>query len=97
MNGEKTLDISWKTILKIALALLAFYLIFLVRDILILVIFALIISILLNPAINFLQRRKIPRILGVSLVYISIFGILGSFIYSIAPIFVFELQQLELR
>jgi len=87
------LDISWKTILKIALALLAFYLIFLVRDILILVIFALIISILLNPAINFLQRRKIPRILGVSLVYISIFGILGSFIYSIAPIFVFELQQ----
>ncbi|MDO8424644.1 MAG: AI-2E family transporter [bacterium] len=93
MNNEKTLDISWGTILKIALASLGFYLIFLVRDILVLIIFALIISILFNPAIDFLQKRKIPRVLAVSLVYISIFGFLGLFIYLIIPVFIFEIQQ----
>lgn len=93
INSEKTLDISWETILKIALASLCFYLIFLVRDILVLIIFALIISILFNPAIDFLQKRKIPRVLAVSLVYISIFGFLGLFVYLIVPIFIFEIGQ----
>lgn len=93
MNPERTLDISWETILKIALVSLIFYLIFLVRDILVLIVFALIISILFNPAINFLQKRKIPRILASSLVYVSIFGFLGLLVYLIVPIFIFEIQQ----
>ncbi|MBI4101739.1 MAG: AI-2E family transporter [Candidatus Nealsonbacteria bacterium] len=92
-NEERTLDISWGTILKIAVAFLVFYLIFLVRDILILVIFALIISILFNPAIAFLQKRKVPRVMAASLVYILVFGFLGFFIYLIVPIFIFEIQQ----
>lgn len=90
---HQTLDISWKTILKIAIALLTFYLLFLVRDILILVIFSLIISILFIPAIEFLQKRKIPRVLAAALVYIGLFGLLGFFIYLIAPMFVFETKQ----
>lgn len=93
MNGEKTLDISWGTILKIVLTFLCFYLLFLVRDILILIIFAIIISILFNPAIDFLQKRRIPRVLSVSLVYVFIFGFLGLFIYLIVPVFIFEIQQ----
>lgn len=93
MDSGKTLDISWAAILKIAVASLVFYLIFLVRDILVLVIFAAIISVLFNPAIDFLQKRKIPRILAVSLVYISVFSFLGLFVYLILPIFIFEIQQ----
>lgn len=93
MNEEKTLDISWGTILKIAVAFLSFYLIFLVREILILVIFSIIISILFNPAIDFLQKRKIPRVLATSLVYVFIFGLLGFFVYLIAPLFIFEIRQ----
>ena len=75
MDGNRTLDISWGTILKIALAFITFYIIYLVRDILVWFIFALIISILFNPAINFLHRRRIPRVLSVISVYIVIFGI----------------------
>jgi len=87
------LDISWKTIFKIVLTGFSLYLIFLLRDILVLVVFALIISILFNPAIEFLQRYKIPRILAVILIYIGIFGILGLFVYLTIPVFVNELKQ----
>ena len=93
MNGDRVLDISWGTIFKIALAFLGFYLIFLVRDILIWVLFALIISVLFEPAINFLRRFHIPKALAVIFVYIGIFGILSLLIYAIAPMFVTEIKQ----
>jgi len=93
MNQDNVLDISWKTILKIAVASLGFYLVFLVRDILISIVFSMIISILFNPAIDFLQKRKLPRVISTSLVYIGIFGMLGFFLYLIVPVFVFEIQQ----
>lgn len=93
MNEERVLDISWGTILKIAITFLCFYLIYLVRDILIWVIFALIISLLFNPVINFLQRRKIPRAAATVLIYVGIFGILALLIYYIFPPVISETQQ----
>ncbi len=93
MNNEKILDISWGAILKIAVAAFCFYLIYLVRDILIWFVFALIISVLFNPAINFLQRRRFSRVLSTLFIYVAVFGVLGLFIYWIIPIFVSEIQQ----
>ncbi len=90
---EHLLDISWGTILKIAFALLCFYILYLVRDILIWCIFALIISVLFEPAIKFLSRFRLPRFLSVIFIYVVVFGILGILIYSITPMFVSEIQQ----
>ena len=94
--ASRVLDISWGTIVKIILSLTALYLIFLVRDILIWFVFALVISILFNPAINFLRKAHIPRVLASVLVYIGIFAFLGSFIYILAPILFLELQQFSI-
>ena len=93
MNGEKILDISWGSILKIALGGLIIYLLFSIRSILILIIFALIISVLFNPAIDFLQRRRIPRVLAAGLIYVLIFGVLGSSIYLVSLSFIPEIRQ----
>lgn len=93
MNGNKVLDISWGTILKIGVAIFCFYILYLIKDILVLVFFALIISILFNPAIKFLRKLKIPRVLSVILVYVAVFGILGLFIYWLAPMPISEIQQ----
>jgi predicted PurR-regulated permease PerM len=93
MNGNRILDISWATILKISLAFLIFYLIYLVRDILIWFIFALIISILFEPGIKFLRNLRIPRVLSVIFIYVAIFGVLGLLIYWISPMFISEIQQ----
>lgn len=93
MNDEKVLDISWGTILKIGIAFFFFYTLYLIRDILIWFIFALIISVLFNPAIDFLQKRKVPRVIATLFVFIFVFGILGLFIYLIVPSFISEIQQ----
>lgn len=92
MNSEKILDISWRTIAKISIAVAIFYLLFAVRDILIWFIFALTISVLFNPAVNFLQKRRIPRGLAVVFMYVGTFGILSIVIYSVVPIFIVEIQ-----
>ena len=93
MNGNRVLDISWGTIFKIAFIALLFYIIYLIRDILVLSIFALIISILLNPLINFLQKKKIPRVAAVVFIYIGIFGLVSLLIYSFASLFIIEIQK----
>ena len=93
MNGDRVLDISWSTILKVSFALLCFYIIYLVRDILVWFIFALIISILFNPGVTFLRRLRVPRVLAVIFIYVAIFGLLGILIYATAPMFVNEIRQ----
>lgn len=93
MEQNKILDISWKTILRIAIAGLIFYVLYFIRDVLIWIIFAVVISVLFNPAINFLQKKRIPRGLSTALVYITVLGILGLIIYTSAPLFISEIQQ----
>lgn len=90
---KRFLDISWGTIFKILVAIVFFYIIYLIRDLLVWFIFALIISILFNPFIEFLKKRKIPQVVAVLLVYIGSFGLLSFLIYLTAPVFVHEIQQ----
>jgi len=93
MENEKILDISWKTIFKISVAILSFYVLYQIRDILVWFIFGLIISLLFNPTINFLRKLKIPRVLAVIFVYVGVFGFFSLLIYLIIPAFVSEIQQ----
>lgn len=93
MSQEQVLDISWSTIVKIFVAIFIFYLIYLVKGVALWFFFALVISILLGPAINFLRKMRIPKIIAIVAVYLFIFGILGLVIYLTAPIFISELKQ----
>ena len=93
MNNEKLLDISWGTIFKIFVAVISFYLLYQIRDILVWFVFALIISVLFNPAVNFLRKLKIPRSLAVLFVYTAFFGILTLIIYFTVPLFISEIKQ----
>lgn len=94
MDNEqsKFLDISWGTISKIAIAFFVFYILYLLKDVLVWVIFAVIISVLFNPAIDFL-KRFMPRVLAAVFVYVTLLGLLAVLIYMVAPIFVSEIQQ----
>jgi len=94
MNDEqRILDVSWMTILKISVAIISFYILYQIRDILVWFIFALVISLLFNPVINFLRKLKIPRALAVIFVYVGVFGLLSLLIYLTVPKFIFEIQQ----
>jgi len=93
MNGEKLLDISWKTIVKISLTIIFFYIVYSVKDVLIWFVFALIISVLFNPVIDLLRRLKIPRPIAVVFVYVGVFGILSLTVFLVVPIFINEIHQ----
>ena len=93
MNNEKTLDLSWETVSKVAIAIIGFYILFNVKDILVWFIFALIISILFKPGIDVLMRLKIPRVIATSLMYLAVFGILSVTLYFIVSVLITEVEQ----
>ncbi len=90
---EQTLDISWESVVKVFVAGFIFYILFLVRNIVIWFFFALIISLLIEPVISFLRHFKVPKVLAVLLVYALLLGVLGLMVYLTAPIFIFEINQ----
>jgi predicted PurR-regulated permease PerM len=88
MKEEKTLDISWETILKIGAFLFLLYLLYLVKDVLILALFALIISFLIEPAISFLEGKRVSRPISVLFIYLLLFSFLGLLtFFLVSPIF----------
>ncbi|MGB9743481.1 MAG: AI-2E family transporter [Minisyncoccales bacterium] len=92
-NNTKLLDISWASVLKIALIFLVIYLLFLLRDVLVLILFALVFSVLFNPAIEFLQKIRLPRVLASGLVYLLVFGIFGLSVYLLSLPLANEVKQ----
>jgi len=93
MKEEKILDLSWITLFRICALLFLIYLLYLVRDILILILLSFIISFLVEPLISFLERKKISRTVSVLFVYIFLFSFLGFLIFLlVSPIFS-ELQK----
>ena len=92
MSNENFLDISWATILKIAVAGASFYFLYLLRDFLILFAFAFVISILFEPCVEWLMRRRLTRTLSVVFIYVVIFSAFSSALYISLPNFVSEIQ-----
>ncbi len=95
--NHSLLDISWGTIVKLALAGFLVYVVFLTRQILALVLFGLIISVLFDPVIDFLQKRRVPRVVSTLGVYLSLLGLLSYVVFATTPIFVQEIQEFSHR
>jgi len=93
MNDVKTLDLSWSTILKIGFFVFFVYLIFLIKDILILALFSFIIAFLFEPAILFFEEKKIPRLVSVLIMYLSFFVMIGFLVFLISSHILVELQK----
>jgi len=87
------LDISAATIAKLSIAAVAFYILYSIRDIFIWFVFALLITVLFNPAIDFLQRKRIPRVLGVVAVYVGVLGIFTLMVFLVVPLFMQEVKE----
>jgi len=73
--------------LKIAQILIGivafFYILYIGRNIIIPVVFAFIISILLNPVVNWLHRKKVPRVLAITIALILAAALISGLVYFI--------------
>ncbi|MBU2579063.1 AI-2E family transporter [Patescibacteria group bacterium] len=93
MFEEKTLNMNWNFCFKITATVVLLYFLFVSRELIIWFIFALILSILFNFSIDFLEQKKIPRILAAIIIYFGFLAIIGFSLYKIAPIFLLEIKQ----
>jgi len=93
MREEKTLTLNWDFCLKMALLVIFIYFLYIIKDLIIWIVFALVLSILFNFAIEFLERKKVPRVLATVIVYFGLLILIGLFFYKTAPIFLAEINQ----
>ena len=93
MEVKQTLDISFKSILKILMVFFGCYLVYLIKEILVWIVFSSIISIVFEPVISLLEKKKIIRPMAALIVYSLFYLFIGLFIYWMMPIFVSEIQQ----
>lgn len=85
MNEIRKIEISTATIFKTILILLALVFLFMVRDIVMLLFIAVIIVAAINPAVNWMQKKKIPRPIGTLLIYIALLVVIASAVSFLIP------------
>ena len=97
MNQKEShsLNISTETLLRFFAIIIALAALYVISDIVFALIFAVIVASALEPAIRWLQRRKVPRILGVLLIYLGIAASAAFFIYLIFPLVAEELKTVS--
>lgn len=93
MQKQGILDISWATVFKIFAVVIMGYVLFMVKDILVWLAFAVMVGILFNFIIDPLEKKRIPRLVSALVLYLAVFALLGFFVYKTAPIFVSEIKD----
>jgi predicted PurR-regulated permease PerM len=92
MDTEKnlTVNISLSTIVKSVFFLIALYVLYLVKDIALVVLTAVVIASAVDPGVRWLMRRKMSRVLSVLAVYVGMGTILVGIVYSFVPLLLSE-------
>jgi len=95
LDIQKTeIIIRFRTLMVIAGAGLFVTLLIFLRDIAALVVVALVLAVLISPVADFCERHRIPRALGVLVVYLIILGLLGTLFALIAVPIIAEARGL---
>lgn len=93
-DRETTVSITTGTILKTLIVLAGAWLIFFLRDLVLIVLTAVVIASAMDPAVRAFMRRKIPRIVAVILLYLVVLGSLIGLFYFFVPQVLSELSGL---
>lgn len=86
--------ISTQTVIKIIFVMLGFWLLFLIRDLILLLFVSLIIVSALNPLVDRLEVAGVPRPVAAGLVFLILLIIIGEVLYLMIPPLVRQTQEL---
>jgi predicted PurR-regulated permease PerM len=92
-NGENSISISLGTIIKFFLVALAFYLGWYLREILLVLLTAIIIASFVESGIPYFKKLKINRVLAVVILYVSTILLLALLFYLFAPLLITEVYN----
>ncbi len=87
MEHKEQLSIGISTMIKFCLVLIGFYILYILKDLMLVVLMSIVIASAVEPLTKWFSRRKIPRLLGVIVIYLTIAIILGiSVFYLLLPL-----------
>jgi len=93
-SKKVTFDISSKAIFRIILVSVILIFLFFIRDIVLIVFVSLILASAFDPWVDWMQKYKIPRPLGILLIYIGAFLGISASLYLIIPPIMYESNDL---
>lgn len=91
MNPNERFEITWSSLVRLAVFAGIMLLLVLAREVVGIFIIAIVIALGLDPFVSFLERHKIPRLLGTSFVFLLGILVLGAVVYLVLPIIISEL------
>jgi predicted PurR-regulated permease PerM len=91
---EKGLEISWASLWRILGMLVLVSVLYVALDIWIAVLLAIVISSALDSSVTWLERKKIPRVIGTLMIFISVILAFALILYTVVPIALSELNIL---
>src|SRR3989344_5980241 len=91
---QKVLHISWATLWRFFFLVLFSWLLYLGRGVVTTLFLAIVISTAFDIPVTFLEKRKIPRILGTLVIYLIALFLIGVLVYAFIPIVLSEVTNL---
>lgn len=88
-------SISTSTILKFFVVVIGLLVVYVLRDVLAILVVAVVFAAALDPLVDGLQRRRLPRSLGILLVYLVLVGILALITVLFVPLVHDQVAQLR--
>ena len=90
---KKVFDISWVSLWRVLFVVAFAVALYLIKDVLLVLFMALVISSALDAPISYLESKKIPRILATIFVFLAALSVLTLLLYTIVPVAIFEMKN----
>ncbi len=87
-------EISWNSLWRVFLAIVVAWVAYLARDVFVAVILAIIISSAMDPPVSWLEKKRLPRLLGTFGLFLTAILIVALIAYTIVPLAIFEINNL---
>jgi len=92
---DVNITISTLTILKVVLVFVALGFVYLIRDVISLVVVSFILASALTPTVDWLHRKqKIPRVFGIVIIYVALFGVISLLLVLLIPAIVQQIGDI---
>lgn len=88
--SNNSLNISTSTIVRFVLIVSLAFILYFLKDVVLIVLAAIVISSSIEPGVRFFERRRVFRVFGVVIIYLAILVLLVAVIVSIIPILLSE-------
>jgi len=93
-NQKQVVDLSYESIIKFFIVLFALFAIVYLKGIIFIIFISIILALIMNPVVDRMQKKNIPRVAGAASLFLAAFIFFGLLVYIVAPPLAKELGAL---